>query len=113
MSNTQQEDRSTEEPLQTQPRPRQILGFIGLALLYLVAALLALWAVTALYIDLRHPVLSRLLSICYLCLIIFLLVRVSGHVRRLVVCAGGFMLVLVWWLSLSPSNNRPWQADVS
>lgn len=33
--------------------------------------------------------------------------------RRLAVCFVGFALVLAWWLSLKPSNNRNWQADVS
>jgi len=32
---------------------------------------------------------------------------------RLATCAACSTTVLLWWLSLAPSNNRRWQADVS
>ncbi len=46
-------------------------------------------------------------------LVILLAIRAAGHYRRVLVCAAMFGLVLAWWLSLKPSNDRKWQGDVS
>jgi hypothetical protein len=72
-----------------------------------------LWASAALYIDLRIPWIKHLVGISYAMLVLFLVTRVSGHMHRLLVCAGCFAVVLVWWLQLKPSNNRPWEPDLA
>jgi Domain of unknown function (DUF4105) len=97
------------------PKPFWLRCARGLALflLYLLAAALTLWASAALYIDLRAPSIRHLAGVSYAPLIIFLLTRVSGHLRRFLVCAAGFAIVLVWWLQLKPSNDRPWEPDLS
>ena len=33
--------------------------------------------------------------------------------RRILLCVAAFLLVLIWWLSIKPSNTRNWQADVA
>jgi len=86
---------------------------VGLFFLYLIAILLTLWAAAALYIDLRIPVIKHLVGISYALVIIFLAAWVPGHLARVLVCFGGFGVVLAWWLSLKPSNDRPWQLDVA
>jgi hypothetical protein len=97
------------------PKPfwRRLLRGVGLFLLYFLAGALTLWATAALYIDLRIPSIKHLAGVSYALLVIFLLTRVSGHWRRLLLCAGCFGLVLVWWLHLKPSNDRPWEADLA
>lgn len=72
-----------------------------------------MWAVVALTIDLPLPTVRHLAGISYAVLIVFLLSRVCGHFRRFLICACGFAAVLAWWLTLKPSNDRPWQLDVS
>jgi Domain of unknown function (DUF4105) len=86
---------------------------VGLFLLYALAALLTLWASAALYIDLRIPSIKHLAGISCALLVIFLAARAPSHVQRLLICAVAFALVLIWWLHLKPSNDRPWQPDVA
>ena len=38
--------------------------------------------------------------------------RASGYWKKLSVNLAGFSLVLLWWLTLQPSNERSWQHDV-
>jgi Domain of unknown function (DUF4105) len=86
---------------------------VGLFLLYALAILLTLWASAALYIDLRIPSVKHLAGISYAVLVIFLAARASTHLQRMLICAAAFALVLIWWLHLKPSNDRPWQPDVA
>jgi len=85
---------------------------VALFLLYAVAVLLTLWASAALYIDLRLPSIKHLAGISYALLVIFLAARASTHLQRLLICSAAFAIVLIWWLQLKPSNDRPWQPDV-
>jgi hypothetical protein len=86
---------------------------VGLFFLYLALILLTLWASAALYIDLQVRAINHLAGVSYALLLVFLLTRVSGHLRRFLVCAGCFAIVLLWWLHLKPSNDRPWEPDLS
>jgi hypothetical protein len=93
------------------------LRWLGAGFAWLLLAGMTLWASAALYFDLsfwppfsRLPVLTPTL---YLALIAAMVYRAKTHLLRMAVCLGGFLIVLGCWLSLQPSNNRPWQADVS
>ena len=70
------------------------------------------WAVAALYFDVRAPWLrAPLAAICGLGL---LAVWVWGRRPwKLIVTATTFVLVLAWWLSLRPSNDREWLPDLA
>ncbi len=83
-------------------------GFAGLLLTGMT-----LWAATALYFDLSFSRLPLLTPILYLAAIAAMVYRAKTHLLKMAVCLGGFLIVLGCWLSLKPSNNRPWQADVS
>jgi hypothetical protein len=39
-------------------------------------------------------------------------VLVPGCYRKWLACLGAFVLVLGWWLTIQPSNQRDWQGDV-
>ena len=71
-----------------------------------------MWAVAALYFDVRVPWLRVPLAAIYG----FGLLAVWVRVRRpwkLTVTATAFALVLGWWLSLQPSNERDWLPDLA
>jgi hypothetical protein len=85
--------------------------WLGLGLAWLVVLAMSGWAVSALYIDL--PTAWQLpLTGLYVLLVLAVIVFGRSQLRRLSLCLLGFVAVLAWWLSLSPSDDRPWQADV-
>lgn len=89
------------------------LRFIALALAWLVAAGCAAWLFGAVYFDFPWPVLrgaaAAVLALAFVCALIFL----RGSWRKLGAIFAGVALVLAWWLTLKPSNDRPWQPDVA
>lgn len=85
--------------------------WIALGLAWLIALGLTAWAIAALYVD--GPAGWQIaLAGLYAAFILVALILARGQLRRLAVCLAGFAVVLVWWLSISPSNDRNWQADV-
>src|SRR5580765_4766206 len=86
------------------------LLFVALTLLLLPATL---WAVAALYFDVRIAWLRVPLAIVYLLAIVAIVIFVKGAGKKIGWTAAGFVLVLAWWLSLRPSNNRDWQPDLA
>jgi hypothetical protein len=86
------------------------VGVVGLAFMLLPPTL---WAVTALYLDVRIPRLCAPLAVAYLVGLLAVWILVKGMWRKLGLTAGAFVLVLAWWFCLQPSNNRDWQPDVA
>ena len=41
------------------------------------------------------------------------LLAFRGRGKGIAICLAGFALVLAWWLTLKPSNDRAWQPDVA
>ncbi len=82
--------------------------------LYLAVLLTALWACAALWIDgpAARP-LAGLLVAGYAVLTAIVLVRFRPATRCAMLYAVPFAVVLGWWLSISPSNERDWQPEVA
>lgn len=74
-------------------------------------ALLSLWAVAALYVDLRIPALRIPLSLLYLLAILAIFFKFKCSLRTAILYLAGFFCVLAWWLTLKPTNNANWQPD--
>jgi len=86
------------------------LRYFALGLLVLFAILLpGVWACAALWYDAPVP----LLSAAYALAVILLLVFVRPFRRAMLSALLLFVVVLIWWLSLTPSNTRDWLEDVS
>ncbi|TXH37898.1 MAG: DUF4105 domain-containing protein [Rhodospirillaceae bacterium] len=83
----------------------------AIALTWLVVLGLVGWAGCALYIDLP-PGWQLACTILFAAVIAVSLVWGRTRRRRLSLCLLSFAAVLVWWLTLRPSNDRPWQSDV-
>ncbi len=86
---------------------RLLRGAAG-ALVWVIALGCAAWAIGALYFDCAKAA-AVALALVFAGLLIFL----RGHLRKLAALFAGFVLVLAWWLTLQPSNDRPWQPDVA
>jgi hypothetical protein len=78
-----------------------------------VSLLLTVWAAAALYFDVRVLGLRTPLAVAYLLAVLGVWIRVKGPWRKVGLTAGAFALVLSWWLTLQPSNDRDWQPDVA
>jgi hypothetical protein len=76
----------------------------------LVGTLAVIWATAALYVDIPVPWLRLPIAIVFLILVAGALFTVR---RRALTTFGLFAAVLAWWLTLSPSNERPWLPDVA
>jgi hypothetical protein len=78
-----------------------------------VVWLLMSWAVSALYFDVRVSALRVPLTVGFLLGVLAAWVFVRSRWLKIGITAGGFLLVLIWWSSLAPSNDRDWQPDVA
>lgn len=82
------------------------------ALAWCGLGLATVWAVAALYFDVRVSWLRVPLAATYGLGLLAVWVRVRRPWKG-VVTAASFALVLAWWLTLQPSNDRDWQPDVA
>jgi hypothetical protein len=89
----------------------KLLRFILYALAWIAAALCAVWAVGALYFD--FPTASAFAAIVFVIALLSIVIFVRGKLLKLAIIFGAFAVVVAWWLTLKPSNNRLWQPDVA
>ena len=92
---------------------RGALRVLGLTALGILLLLVTLWATAALYFDVRIPWLRVPLAVLYVLGLLAAWVLVKRRWLAASLTAGGFALVLAWWFTLQPSNERDWQADVA
>jgi Domain of unknown function (DUF4105) len=92
------------------PRLKKFLRLALAALMWGALALTTLWAAAALYIDVRISWLRVPLAGAYVVgvLVAWIFVR---RPWKMVITAAGFLIVLTWWFTLQPSNNRDWLPD--
>ena len=64
-----------------------------------------LWAIGAIYFDLPIAWLRTLFALVYGAAILALFILVKRRGLALVAGAASFLLVLIWWLSIKPSND--------
>jgi hypothetical protein len=92
---------------------RRSLRAIGLTIIWAILALFTLWAVMALYVDIRIAPLRIPAAAVFAIGVIWILLAVKPRFWAALLCCAGCCTVLLWWLSLRPSNVRDWRADVS
>ncbi len=90
----------------------KILPRAAAVLIWGILGLTTLWAVAALYYDVRISWLRLPLAVIFGLGMLAVWVRVHRPWKALIT-TGGFVFVLGWWLSLMPSNDRDWQPDVA
>ena len=77
----------------------------------MVALVCATWAFGALYFD--FPEASTFIAILFVIALLAVVIFVRGKLPKLAIVFGAFAIVVLWWLTLKPSNNRPWQPDLA
>jgi len=80
------------------------------ALASTVAALSVAWAFGALYLD--FPKAGAFPAILFVLAVLTAPILGRGKLLKLGIIFAACALVASWWLTLKPSNDRPWQSDV-
>jgi hypothetical protein len=89
----------------------RVIKYIGWAFAWLAALVCVTWALGALYFD--FPAARALAAILFAIVPLAAIAFVRGKLLKLAIVFGAFVLVACWWLTLKPSNDRPWQPDVA
>src|SRR5262245_42150721 len=89
----------------------KLLRFILFAVAWIAAALCAAWAIGALYFD--FPKAGPFAAVLFLIALLAIVIFVRGKLLKLAIIFGAFAVELLWWFTLKPSNDRPWQPDVA
>lgn len=90
-------------------RVRRVLRGVARGVLALAVVLAVVWAGAALAVDGPGVILAGAYALGSLALLVLVRPRRRGWNSAGVL----FALVLGWWLSIEPSNERDWQPDVS
>ena len=93
-------------------RRRNRLRSAACVLGWCALVLVTLWGVAALYVDVRAAALRVPLAVAYGLGMIAVWLWVRRPLKA-IITAGGFVVVLLWWSSLQPSNDRDWQPDLA
>ena len=83
---------------------------LGKALMWCGLGLVSVWAIAALYNDFRVVWLRVPLAVIYALGLLAVWMWVRRPLKA-IVTALAFVVVLGWWLSLQPSNDRNWRPD--
>jgi hypothetical protein len=97
--------------LTSQTQTRRLLPRALQALLWSVAGAFLLWSFGALHFD--FPVRSGTVAWGFLAGVLALVLWQRGSIRKLASVILPCFVVLIWWLSQKPSNDRAWQPDVA
>ena len=89
----------------------KLLRFILYALAWIAAALCTVWAFGALYFD--FPKAGPFAAILFVIALLAIVILVRGKLLKFATIFGAFAVVVLWWFTLKPSNDRPWQPDVA
>jgi hypothetical protein len=93
---------------------RRSLRWVGLFLLGFVVVGMTLWATLAVYYaSLRGPSPRHIMAILYVLIVIGGVILVRPRKYRWAVPPILFVVVVAWFFSLKPSNDRKWTPDVA
>jgi hypothetical protein len=82
-------------------------------ILWVILVPATLWAFGALWFDFPFEGARHAVAIGYALGAVGLFFAVKNRWRALAFASAGFFLVLGWWLTLEPSNDRDWKPDVA
>jgi hypothetical protein len=89
----------------------KVFRFTTYALASIAAAPCVTWAFGALYFD--FPKAGAFAAVGLLIAVLATTIFVRGKGLKLGIIFGACAIVLLWWLTLKPSNDRPWEPDVT
>jgi len=90
-----------------------LLKFFAWGAAWLVVFFCAVWAFGALFYDFPIPGFGKWSAILFVVILLAALILVRGKARKLGCVFLAFVVVLAWWRTLKPTNDRQWQPDVA
>ncbi len=90
----------------------RILRATAFTAIWFALGLFILWATFALYFDLRIESLRLPLALIYIFGIVAILIMLRGSSWAATLCLFSCFCVLLWWLTLKPTNSGTWQPNV-
>ena len=90
--------------------PKNLLRCVACTLIWFFLGVATLWAGGALYFDVRVSWLRVSLAAVYGLGILAVWIWIRRP-WKMVITAAGFAVVLAWWFTLQPLNNRDWLPD--
>ncbi len=96
---------------------KSIMRIFGLLMLILLIAVSGCWAILALinagpHSEMVRNILAASFAVVLLAVLLAMFFR-SWRRNAIAIYIMSFVVVLVWWGSLEPSNERDWQTDVA
>jgi hypothetical protein len=95
---------------------RRLAGWLGLVLLSIAVVMIGVWCSLAVWFRcvVSEPVRSALAgAILVLAAVTMGVLATSWRWLAVAIYATVFVLILVWWSTVLPSNDRDWQPDVA
>jgi uncharacterized protein DUF4105 len=89
----------------------RVIKYIAWVFAWLAAFGCATWAAGALYFD--FPTAGALAAILFVIVLVAAVIFLRGRLLKLAAVFAAFAVVALWWLTLKPSSDRPWQPDVA
>src|SRR5947207_7983034 len=86
------------------------LKILGWLLLWLIGLGCSAWTFGALHYD--FPIWNKAIAWIFAVALLAALILLRGVGKKLVAIFLAFAIVLAWWFTLQPSNERRWQPDV-
>ncbi len=95
-----------------EPKGRKIARFIVTGIMSVAVFLFTAWAFAALWFDVSRAWLRILVVLVFALALLVVRGMVKGSWARLAAYAGCSLLVMMWWFTLKPTNDPPWDPDV-
>ena len=89
----------------------RVVKYVGWTFAWLAALACAAWAFGALYFD--FPAARVPVAILFVVILVAFVIFIRGRLLKLAAVFAACAFVALWWLTLKPSNYRPWQPDVA
>lgn len=98
---------------ESQGRTARAGRYVGWTLLWLVMLLLTGWGIMAIWYSNLPPSLRPWAAGLFGGVSLLLPLLLRPRYRGVIACFGLFALVVTWWFTIPPSNNRDWQPDLA
>jgi hypothetical protein len=83
----------------------RVIKYIASIFVWLAAFGCVAWAFAALHFD--FPAANVPIAILFILILVTAVIFVRGKLLKMAMVFAGFALVVSWWLTLKPTNNRP------